>query len=87
MAGYSEEILALMEQELPSYFTRGDIEELTHGLFKKTTMANFEAAKTGPKVHYLGRKACYIKSEFIQWLREYASTVGNAYENLSRNDN
>ena len=84
MAEYSKEIVELMEQELPTYFTRTDVERLTHGLFKKGSMANLEAAKLGPKVHYMGRKACYVKSEFIEWVKEYTSTVGNACENLGR---
>ena len=82
----SDEIIALMEQELPSYFPRNKIGDLTHGLIKAVTLANLETIKAGPPIHYMGRKACYVRSEFIEWLKQYYGGMYDTTENFARTD-
>lgn len=79
----SDEIINLMERELPSYFPRKEIDKLTHGLMKAVTLSNLEAAKIGPPVHYMGRKACYVRTEFIEWLKQYYGGMYDTTENLT----
>ena len=82
----SEEILAVMEQELPTYFPRAELDKLTHGLLMGRTMHDLNSKGRGPKVHYMGRKACYMRNEFIDWLREYYGGMSDYASNVTRTD-
>lgn len=76
-----DKLAELMEQELPSYFPRSEADKFTHGLIKSATLANLEKAKCGPPIVYVGKKACYLKDEFVKWIREYYGnmTLDNNY--------
>lgn len=67
----SEEILDLLEKELPAFFTRDVLVEKSHGIFTKQTLEYFSRLPNGTKTHYMGRKSVYIKDEFMSWLRNY----------------
>lgn len=70
-APVSEEILELLEKELPSFFPRTRAVKALNGIFTYQTLSNYESRKIGPPVHYMGRVACYTKESFIEWLRNY----------------
>lgn len=80
----SEKILALVEKELPSWFTRTQAVKLMHGLFSSSTLANYQSQRIGPPVHYMGRVACYDKESFLKWLKEYFSSMEVDVEGFSR---
>lgn len=66
-----EDIVQLMEQDMPSFFKRADVEKYTNGLFKASTISSMNRAGKGPTPRLMGRTVCYMRSEFIAWLREY----------------
>lgn len=67
----SHDILQLLEDELPSWFTRKMAVEKLNGIFSNSTLTNYEYRKIGPPVHYMGRHACYMKESFMEWLRNH----------------
>lgn len=71
MSAASEELLDLIEKELPTYFTREEASAATRGLLSKQTLAHYEHIGIGPKTHYLGRRVYYIRSQFMEWMRNY----------------
>ncbi len=80
----SQEILTLLEKELPSWFTRQMAVEKLNGIFSHSTLTNYEYRKIGPPVHYMGGKACYVKETFLAWLKSYLGNMTVEYEGFSR---
>lgn len=80
----SDEIIELIEKELPSWFTRRMAADKLNGLFSYGTLCNYGHRGFGPPVHYMGGKACYVKESFIQWLRDYYSGLAVDYDGFTR---
>jgi hypothetical protein len=70
-AGFSEEILKDLEDTLPAFFVRTDAYKATNGLISQTTLAMLAQKKEGPKYYLMGRKACYRKKDFLEWMERY----------------
>lgn len=67
----SPAILKLYADALPDFFTRAQAAELSNGILSRDTLAYLEHSRSGPPIHYVGRKACYVKEEFIAWMENY----------------
>lgn len=67
----SQAVLEAIEKNLPEFFPRAAVTKLTNGLLSSKTLTNMNHHKKGPVVHYMGRKAVYMRNEFMEWLTEY----------------
>lgn len=56
-----------LKEELPTIFTRREVEKLLGGAIAAGTLANL--GKNGPKYVFVNRNAVYEKESFLEWLR------------------
>lgn len=77
----SQDVLRILREKLPDFFTRSRVEELTNGLLSQATMYNLDRAGKGPKTHRMGRQICYIKDEFVDWIENYYRGMSHEYPN------
>lgn len=75
----SPEIFQLLMKELPSFFRRADVERLTNGLVKATTLANLAYEGKGPRTHRMGKHICYMKTEFLAWMVNYYEGINDGF--------
>lgn len=75
----SEKIFEIMREEMPRYFRRADVAKYTQGLLQASTMANINRDGKGPEPHVMGRTVCYLKEEFLEWMREYYGGMSSEF--------
>lgn len=73
----TKDILALLDRELPPFFLRKDIEQVTHGLFSSSTIASMTSRGKGPAVKYLGKRCVIEKKDFLDWVEQTYFTGEN----------
>lgn len=65
-----EAFLGILEKNLPMMFDRDMATKTLGGLLAKRTLANADAAGTGPAVRLkIGKKVMYEKTAFMEWLK------------------
>ena len=62
------EIVKKLEAELPPLFAREVVPKLIPGIFSSQTLSNLTSQKKDPPTIKVGRKACYERESFLQWL-------------------
>ncbi|HAS89607.1 MAG TPA: hypothetical protein DCS48_09940 [Desulfovibrio sp.] len=62
------DILDKLRTSLPPVFGRRYVEEITGGLIKMHTLANWDALGEGPETFKLANKVGYEKESFLKWL-------------------
>lgn len=67
----SQQLLDTVAKSLPEYFPRNALSRLTNGLLSSKTLTNLNHNGKGPPVHYMARKAVYLREEFVPWMTEY----------------
>lgn len=67
----SQVVLDAIAKGLPEFFPRAAVTKLTNGLLSSKTLTNLNHHKQGPTPHYVGRKAVYMRDEFMEWLTDY----------------
>lgn len=65
---YPKEFIEGLEKTLPPFFLRKDAETATCGLVKPSYLAFLASKGGGPKYVTSGKKAIYMKQDFIEWL-------------------
>jgi hypothetical protein len=69
-------VFTRLSVELPVIVSRSEVPRLLGGLVSAGTLANEDAAGTGPRGRfYVGRRAAYPRESLIEWLRERATTT------------
>lgn len=65
-----ETFLGALDKSLPLVFDRDMATKTLGGLIAKRTLANADAAGTGPAVRMkIGKKVIYEKTSFMEWLK------------------
>jgi len=67
------EIIKKLKAELPPLFGREAVPKLIPGVFSHQTLSNLFSQKKGPPTIKIGRKACYERDSFLQWLQTHLS--------------
>ncbi len=68
VASKVEEVIERLRRVLPPVFTRSEIERLTGGVIKKSSIANIEAAEGKiPGGFYMRRRRAYQLEPFLEW--------------------
>ncbi len=58
-----------LKKDLPPIIARLEVGRLTGGVIHPRTLANLDSLGEGPKSRfYVGRKACYLTEDFLEWL-------------------
>ena len=63
------DVIRKLQQELPPVFSREAVPRLIPKVFSTQTLANLHSQGVGPPVIKCGRKACYERDSFLQWLQ------------------
>lgn len=65
-------------EKLPPLVPRDKVYELTGGLISRKTLANLDSLGQGPKKRLcFGKKVCYPKEIFVEWLLERIDVYKN----------
>jgi len=56
-------------KELPPAFSRSAVTKLFPGIIAQQTLANLACQNAGPPCFNVGRKCCYDRDSFIDWLQ------------------
>jgi hypothetical protein len=71
---------------MPSIFSRQAASQLIGNIISSGTFRNLDSKKQGPsKKIIIGKKVCYEKKSFIDWLKNYNSNTGNLKSSHPRN--
>jgi hypothetical protein len=62
------DVIEKLRKELPAAFGRSAVSKLFPGIIAQQTLANLHTLKQGPPVFKVGRKACYDRDSFLDWL-------------------
>jgi hypothetical protein len=62
------DVIRKLQKELPPVFSRQAVPDLIPGIFSTQTLSNLSSQKKGPPIIKVGRKACYERDSFLQWL-------------------
>lgn len=73
----SPEIMEFLEQSLPEFIIRAQLEQQTGGLFTAAQMISLHGKRIGPRVLSLGDRAVYKKEEFLEWVKSYYGGIGH----------
>ena len=71
------EIVKRLKAELPPLFGREVVPKLIPGVFSHQTLSSLSSQKKGPPMIKVGRKACYERDSFLQWLETRIKNGGN----------
>jgi len=63
-------ILEQLSQELPPVFARAAVSRFLPGIYEPQTLCNMESQGSGPPSTKIGKKVCYERDSFLQWLGE-----------------
>lgn len=61
-------IIKQLSQELPAIFGRTAVPRLLPGVYEYQTLCNLESEGDGPPFTKIGKKICYERDSFLQWL-------------------
>ncbi|PSH02652.1 MAG: hypothetical protein CXZ00_16345 [Acidobacteria bacterium] len=74
-----ESVFSQLSSELPVVVARSEAPRLLGGLVSAGTLANEDAAGTGPRgMFYVGRRAAYPREGLVEWLRSRATATKKA---------
>jgi hypothetical protein len=61
-----------LEKNMPEIFSRQEASKLIGNILSSDTLRNLDSKKLGPKMtKQIGKKVCYEKRSFIEWLKNY----------------
>lgn len=58
-----------LEKTLPPVFARTEVSRLFPGMISPGRLANMMKEGTAPPHFKVGRKACFTRGAFVQWMR------------------
>ena len=67
-----ESFFRTLERNLPGVFSREEASRQMGGILRAKTLSNLDAAGRGPSRIRIGKKVCYERRSFLQWLKAYA---------------
>ena len=79
--GLSPEIVEYLEDELPDFIPRAQIEQYTGGLVTTGQMINLHNKGMDLRVLSFGDRVVYKKEEFIKWVKSYYGGIGDGDNN------
>ncbi len=62
-----------LNTELPPFVTREVAAQKLGGALTARTLSNLDAAGKGPRKVRIGKKVCYPRSDFLEWLKGVCS--------------
>ncbi len=66
-----DNFLRALEEELPPFIARTQVETALGGIVSCKTLANADSKGTGPEVAYaVGQKIVYSRSALVKWLAD-----------------
>ena len=66
----TDEFFDVLKNNLPAIFTREEASRCMGRLLSAKTLANMDAANSGPyRKMKVGKKVCYERDSFISWLK------------------
>jgi hypothetical protein len=67
-----------LDEAMPAVFSRQEASRLIGNIISSGTLRNLDSKKQGPANQTtIGKKVCYEKKSFIDWLKNYKSNTSN----------